>query len=376
MRPTTSRTATRDVSGAARAAALAAGLCLLPGCVTYVVEDDPDLAVVPLDVTPVTVPLRGGSGDPQARAVDDYYADVVAQMQRALVDRELDLLRALVASHDRPAAPAWARGQIARFQRLADGLQWETEAARDARLELATKALPALGAELTLALRIPRGARTDIALIGADRSESKAARFLVSWSVVDTSAFDDQTRREFDDVVTLPETVDFAAAGAELRLPYTVPGLAPEGVRRVVEIRIDLLPGTLRLRGDDLPNARVALARQSFVIWPLGIDSVRDNPYAHLRAAVESGEPSHFANLYVAAWLMSPDYREDALRKLVEGLRVGTPELGRACTAGLRVLTGERIAVGDRDGWLRWWQGRAVEPAPAGDPDRARRGRR
>jgi hypothetical protein len=86
-----------------------------------------------------------------------------------------------------------------------------------------------------------------------------------------------------------------------------------------------------------------------------GIESVRENPYANRRNALELADPQHFDNVFLAARLMKPDFREDAIAKLFEHLRVRRPSVARACTAVLGELTREPTAVGDRDAWLAWW---------------------
>ena len=58
--------------------------------------------------------------------------------------------------------------------------------------------------------------------------------------------------------------------------------------------------------------------------------------------------------------LDTDDFRTDAVRKLVEGVRTRAPEVARVCAVCLRELTGEDLPLDDRDAWLRWWQDSAI----------------
>ncbi len=335
---------------------------LTGGCVTYTVEEDPaaDEALA-LAAQPVAIPLTGAGGatdDPQVRALNAYYADVVAQLQATLADRELDRLRILLATHDRPNAPEWARQQIARFRVLGEGLQFELHAAQSTVLRAVADPLPPVGAPLEVELVLDGSPVPGIVVPGTD-DFAEPARLLVTWRVVDENAFGDRFTRKFDQVVALPDSVDFDR-GESFRFRHEVPGLTPEGARRQVDVFIDLAPGRLRLDGDPLPNTRVRLGHRTFEMWPEGVEVVRRNPYTNLREAIVKGEPEVYDHILVAAHLMDEEFVEDAIARSIEGVRNGVPSLARVCGHALQVLTGAEITADDRAGWLRWWQARGT----------------
>lgn len=332
-------------------------------CVTYDVESEPviDPAVV---AQPLAIPIGAPAGQsPNARAVDAYYVSVVSQLQDALLERDPELLGALIAMHDRAGAPDWARERIAQFRWLVRGLRFELHAEAATTLELSGET-PALGEAMAFRLRLGEAGEPGITVPGLDRGDAHA-RVLVSVVVQDEDCYGGRTRREFSEILPVEHTVRFDD-GDELDLPFGLPELAPEGCYREVDVTCDLLPGQVLVDGEVVPGQRARLGRVRVPLFPRGIDSVRENPYTHLSRALELGDPKHFDNVFLAARLMDDGFRDDAVRKLIQRLRVGRADVGRVCMAALRELTGEPISVEDRDGWLQWWRRQQSRP---GDGD-------
>jgi hypothetical protein len=272
-----------------------------------------------------------------------------------VLEREPELVEALLATHDRDVAPDWAKAQMREFRRVVRGLRFELHAEANAQLAIFGNA-PPLGATVPMRLSLQSAGGRGITIPGADGRRA-ATRVAVEVVVRDDDCVGGGSRREFGEILVVPRSVNFDA-GDTLQLDFAMPALVPEGCHRRVTVTCDLLPGTVLVDGRVLPSRSVRLGSRTFELFPAGIESVRENPYAHLRTALELADPQHFDNVFLAARLMKPDFREDAIAKLIEHLRVGRPVLTRVCTAALRELTSEQIAVGDRDGWLAWWQGR------------------
>ena len=106
-----------------RAAAAVAAAAWFSGCVTQVVGEP--LAFEALTVEAIRIPLFPEGEDPKNRATTAFYASVLSQMHEALVDRDLELLRGVLATHDRASAPDWVRAQLSRYRSLAAGLEFE-----------------------------------------------------------------------------------------------------------------------------------------------------------------------------------------------------------------------------------------------------------
>src|SRR5690606_1265533 len=150
--PTTSRRPERRFGRRAARLGLAAPL-FAAGCVT--VETDAPATLPPLAAA-VSMPLGspGASGDPHLQVLDAYYASVVTQLRDAVLERQPERLAELLATHDRPFAPEWAKAQLAMFHPLVRVLEFEAHAARSASLSVVGET-PPLGALVPLALRVP-----------------------------------------------------------------------------------------------------------------------------------------------------------------------------------------------------------------------------
>ncbi len=325
------------------------------GCVTYDVEPERPSSLDPSSVQPVRIPLEGRATDPRDAAVADYYDKVLAQLQDALVGRDLPLLRSLVAAHDRESAPDWFKDNLARYRRMATVLEFEVHAVSVAAIRAVTPNA-AVGEPLAFELSIPSATRPDIVLPGVD-GDLSPERFLVQVAVTDLDCYGGRTVRRSASLVSLQETVKIGA-GDPLVQPFGLPALAAEGCLRKVAISVDWMPGNVVLADGPAPHGRASLARRTFTFYPRGIGPLKENPYTTLRNAIESGDSKYFDNLFLAARLMPDSFREDALRKLIQGVRVGRPDVVRACTAALREITGENLPLGNRDAWLGWWAGR------------------
>jgi hypothetical protein len=321
------------------------------GCVTVDVAPDP---VEALPLATVTVPFEGG-GDGARAAVDAWYASIVRQMQDALLARDPAVFEDLLERHSRADAPAWARRKMQRFVALAAGLRFELHAAAAGVIE-SSDGTVVLGEPMPFEFRLRAEGHPDIELPDSKHAAG-GARFLVSFQVQDFDCYGNRTERAASQLIELQRSVSFRD-GAALELPFVVAALAPEGAMRRVGLMVELLPGNLLLAGEPIPNGRVPVARHGLDVYPRNVSLVRDHPFTNLRNALLLGDPAHFDHVYLAARFMPEEHREAAIRLLVRSVRLGSAVQGRVAMASLAVLTGASPAVGDRDGWLRWWQDR------------------
>jgi hypothetical protein len=294
-------------------------------------------------------------GDPQGAALDAYFASVVTQLQDAVLERDAELLAVLLATHDRGFAPDWARPLLDQFRQLRRTLAFELQAEREAELAVVGEP-PSIGETVPLRLRLATSSEPGIVVPGA-AGGSAAARILATVTVDDLDCYGGRSRSEFSEILAVPADVAFDDGG-RLELVFGIPPLPAEGCEREIGVACDLLPGTLLVDGRPVPNQRTRLGEIRLTAFPRGIDGVRAHPYTHLRNGLESGDPRHFDNVFLAARLMDEEFREDAIQTAIRHVRVGRPEVARVAMAALRELSGVRISVEDRDGWLAWSQTR------------------
>jgi hypothetical protein len=336
--------------------------CLLPvtGCVTEVVDADPfgvDGSALPAMAVPVAIPLGGPSLAPGGAAADAYYQSVVQQLQDAVLERDPDRLAGLLATHDRDVAPAWSKPVLQRFRGLLAPLRFERFAAEASELEV-PGGVPPLGSVVPMRLRIPAAPGAGLLLPGEDRRRVAATRILVEVTAVDLDCLGGRFEREFTDLLPLAESVDMGA-GEALEVAFALPSFEVEGCARLVEVRCSLVPGTAFLDGEPVPLQGTSLAGRAFELLPRGIEGVLEHPYTHLRNGLDSSEPKHLDNVFLAARSMPVAFREAAIERCVEKVRNGRPLVARAAMAALCEMTGRSISVENRDGWLAWAQARS-----------------
>jgi hypothetical protein len=314
-------------------------------CVTQEIEPEA-AAERSVDARTVVVPFAGRAAS--SAPVSAYYSDILAQMQDALQHRDLERLRELVASHDRPEAPQWVRDHIDGFAAAALGLEFELHAARHTRIELPAPTLP-IGAPVQVALAVSAPPGRSV------RAASTPVKFLMSVRVVDSDAYGGRSERSSSTIVEAE-----AAQDAPWRIPFGMDLPAGRAVVREVDIRAELLPGVISIDGTDAPVRRIAVGQAVETYYPEGVEPIRAQPLRTLERAVALGDEAHFAHEYLAARFIPEADRAAAIEILIRQVRLGTPAQVRAATAALRLLTSEEIVLGDRDAWLAWWQKQAA----------------
>lgn len=338
---------------------LAAGACVT----TY--EDAPlffggsDVEPPPLAV-PVAIPIPQGNGTPEDLARAEFYRSVLKRLQDAAKDGDVPQIESLLAAYQREDLPPAIAEHVTGYRAVAHGLRFQQYAAKVATLALLDEsgkdaaALPALGANVALELRIPAGAE---AWSLSGRDDADPLRFVVALRIDDVFVDGGTRWCESQAFVPLPRAFELRG-DAVLRVPIAVDLPGGEAVRRDVLVTVELMPGYLRHAGVRAPLRRTELARSAFTQWPVGYDAVAAAPLASLQAALRTFEPPSFRRAYLAAVSTQGADRETAIGLLVAQVRFGRSGQAQVAMAALREMTGADVAIGDRDGWLAWWQAR------------------
>ncbi len=349
-------------AGAAGRLAAWAVAAALGGCITTY-EDaplfGPPAKSTPVSLASVSIPfpeLEQGE-DPVARAV---YEGLLKRMQDAVGRADRADLATLLALAERPDQPVWLQERLAGYRLAERGLLFRDHLRSNAKLEMtaadasassATAALP-LGAPLRCDLVVPP-VDPPFRLGAAD--EDQRIGFLVAVAVedafVDGSTRDSSTNR----LLCLPQAV---VLDRELRVPIALDFPAGDAIHRTLSLRIDLVPGYVGVDGRSAPVQGGAIAASRVECYPIGYELVAGAPLEHLRAALQRGDRASFATVYLAATATKGAEREPAIAALIEQVRLGRPDLAIVAMAALRAMTGVEVSIGDREGWLAWWQAR------------------
>lgn len=329
---------------------------------------------VPIVGDPLTLPDGLGQGVviPIGEPIDEsqlplvaVYQSVLERMQEAYGGRlektgprrpDLPALRELLATWHRPDIPVWARDQIDGYAAAAEGLAFELHAI--AHGKIASPGADGVGDEIGESLRLQielPAAPTPFDLSGGDAAGGIA--FTIALEIEDL--FVDGSTRQHEDstVVRLPE--DLRLAGGEgLRLPFLVELTDTGAVRRTIRVRADLLPGFVHREGRRCPVRRTPVTAIVHTQYPSGFDSIRQRPLQSLQAGIARGDSAHFPHVFLGALFAQGDQRRPAEAALIDLVRLGRPDQAHVAMAALRHLTGVDVTIGDREGWLAWWQAR------------------
>lgn len=345
--------------GLVQVPALAAAMVAAAGCVTTY-EDAPfvDVKTPAVAASSLTIPF-GAEVAAEQRLLYDFYNSVLQRLQGAVEDRDPAQVDALLQAYRRPGLPPHLQEVLRGYSAMAAGLRFQQHAVANARLALAPPAdgqpaEPPLGAPCTFELTLPRPTG-DVRLGGRD--DDDPCGFAVAVTLDDTFVDGSTRSTHTEDFVWLPAAFAFAD-GEPLVLPIGIDVPASDSVRRVVHLRVDLMPGYVRIAGERVPLQRTAIGALSLTQWPAGYEAVAKAPLLTLREALRRGDPAHFAHVFVAASFVRGADREPAIALLIEQVRFGRQDQALVATAALQTLTGATLPVGDRQAWLAWWQAR------------------
>lgn len=318
----------------------------------------------PAYATAMTIPFGVGAPDPADGVVSDFYRSVLQRMHEAAKDNDIAGLEALLANYERPGMPSPVQQRVAGYRAVARGLNFRQHLRAHARLVPVAPpegspaqqeaGAPALGAPLHYELQVPAG--SDVVTLGAKDSDDPIG-FVVSVSVEDAFVEGGSRSLRKQDFLWLPEP--FALRGdAVLRLPLAVDFPGEGAVKREVLVRIDLMPGYVLHEGGRSPVPRTTIAAATTTQFPVGYAAVAAAPLAELQRALQQFDPKTFARAFLAAYATSGDDRDKAIGLLIEQVRFGRADQAQVAMAALRAITQTNVVVGDRDGWLAWWQNR------------------
>jgi hypothetical protein len=350
---------------------LAAATFAAAGCVTTY-EDAPlftDVETPVVPATAMTIPF-GDDGSADQRLLYDFYGGVFQRLQAAAEERDVAQVEALLAAYRRPGLPVRLQDVLRGYAAMASGLRFQQHAVRHSSLQLEPDPAsagegavagegppveaPPIGAPFTCRLTMaPPPAEVRL---GA-RTDDDPCGFAVTLSIDDTFVDGSTRSTQTQDFVWLPAAFAFAS-GQALALPIGLDVAASDAVRRVVRLRVDLMPGYVQIDGERVPVQRTAIGAVSLTQWPAGYQAIVRAPLLSLREALRLGDAAHFPHVFVAASFVRGDDRQPAIALLIEQVRFGRQDQALVAMAALRELTGESLPAGDRQAWLAWWQAR------------------
>lgn len=339
-------------------------LLVSAGCVTtyenapLVREDSAPPAPIP-----VAIPIGEEPSSPEGRAMLELYGGVFHRLEQAVAERDEVTVNALLDGFERSNLPPALLENLRGYRAIAHGLGFLKHASSTASLALLTTpeertaggvaaTVPAIGDPVHFEFRLPAG--PEPVRLGGSRDADPVC-FQVALQVEDQFLDGGSRTHSTQSILRLDEALDLSGA-VVLRLPIDVTLPAEAAIRRVLHIRVDLLPGYVEVAEWRAPINCTALAATTLTQWPRGAEGIGKTPLATLREAIRLGDPVHFPHIYLGACLAPPDQREEAIRMLVDVVRLGSEAQAKVAMAALRAVSGANIQVGDREGWLAWWQ--------------------
>lgn len=362
----------RVVLAAASAAWLAAA------CVTTYEQVEPTAGGPALPPTaPVAIPMTELGGSGSSRVEIEFFSSILRRLQDAAEEARrspesalsaAELIESLVDSYDKPNVPVAFQRHLDGYRAIARGIRFRQHVRARALLRLVDeeplespsaldageRVAPLLGSPLTLELELPPMAEP--VLLGAETDRDPAG-FSVAVTVTDEYVDGSTRESQTKDFLRLGEPFELAGAQS-LRLPIRVDAAVGDAVRRSVLVRVEWMPGYVTLDGFRAPVQRVTAGAISCTQWPAGYEILAEQPLAGLTAALRDFNPKNFASAYLSALLVPAGQRRQAIALLIDQVRFGRADQAQVAMAALRKIAGVQIAIGDRDGWLEWWQSR------------------
>jgi hypothetical protein len=332
-----------------RLPALAVAMLALGACVaTPAGDDDPTVA------RSVVVQLPNAVAPTEAPLVE-FYHGLLQRLRDAYQDGRLAELQQLLQSYRRDDAPEFARASMDSFVTAALGLQFELHCQGNVRLEPPSEPQP-IGNATRLLLRLPPLAGHNVLLLRSSGKEPTAIG--LHFGIEDTLLDGSVRAQTVNETLRLPRDVVLGAGSSVLELPFELGADPSSAIRRRLTVTVSLLPGYVQVDGVSAPVRRTALSTVTLQQYPAGSDPIRAEPLRTLRAAMALGDAPHLPHVLLATMFAGPAEQETMLPLLVQWVRNGHDDQKTVAMAGLKELTGQPFAVGDRQRWLQWWQER------------------
>lgn len=358
--------------GALGAAATLAAALVAAACVAVPDQDGRNPLKPDIEAVAVVIPL-GTPTDPNERVLVEFYDSLLRRIQDAYRERDLAAMQTLVRQYRRDNLPEWVRDRFAGYAALCLGLEFELHGKATARIEQRAvdgmepaarppAGSPPAGSEIgdtvEFELVLPPLPEKPVRLGGL--SDEDPVSFEVVVAIGDE--FVDGSRRDDEDsaIVRLPATVVLGENGSQdpLRVPVRLQFPDSGAVRRTMDVRVDLLPGYVAMEAQRAPVRGATFVRTRLRQWPKGYLPIRDKPLVAMQAAMQIGDSAHFPHVWLAAVFAPVADRPKTEAMLIDWVRLGRPDQALVAMASLRATGAAQIQIGDRDGWLAWWQSR------------------
>lgn len=340
-------------------------LLALPACVTTYEEMSlsEQEGTLPANAVMQTIPFGEPATTAEQRVLHELYAGVFLRLQEAAKEGDPAQIEALLAAYERGALPTWAVARLAGYRALALGLRFTRHARESGSLSLLASGAgetasesrpPALGETLNFQYSLP--APNEPVDLGG-RMDDDPCGFAVSLTIEDTFVDGSSRRDSQSGLVWVPQRLRLAG-DVTLTLPVTVDLPSMGAVRRNVNVRLDILPGYVGIGDVRAAISRTTVAATSITQWPPERAEVLADPLDSLRKGLRLGGIAGGRRAYLAALAATGADRQTAMELLIEQVRVGRGDQELVAMSALRSMTSLEILVGDRDGWLAWWQAR------------------
>ncbi len=352
-----SRATTHERVRAARRRLGVAAVACLAACVTTY-EEAPlvEESTRPRFAVAQTIPFGEAPASPEEEVLRQLYGGVLRRLQEAAEEGDGETIDGLLAAYDKAALPSWVAARFAGYRSLAGGLRFLAHARQRGQLRVvgpATAAAPPpLGEAVEFEYTLPPMAEP-VELGG--RMDDDPVGFAVAITVEDSFVDGSSRRYSKPDFAWLPQRHRLEG-DVPVRVPVRVDLEAVGAVQRVIHLRIDLMPGYVGIDGARSPVRRTTLAAESITQWPAERAEVLTAPLANLQQGLQLGGLAGGRRAWLAALATSGDDRRTAMELLIGEVRVGRGDQAIVAMAALRAMTGANVLVGDRDGWLAWWQ--------------------
>ena len=357
-----------------RAALWAGILPWIPGCT----------ASEGLVISPVVIRSPDRPHDSNTRALESYYQTVFARMRDALHGGGADglaELRYMIQLHKSDDMVEFAAKQMASFELLADGLEFELGMRSRCSIEMVTRSPHAHAAQEYRFRMRPIAGDRGVELGG---SGSDTVRFQIHLEFRDFDAYGQHVDATHNLTRLVSENHELTI-GNDLLIPFELPASRPQTVIRELKMTVEMLPSVVRIEDRAIPVSQITRQRQtrrevdalsdvdklnrgvrgyveccnySVLLYPEGFENVERKPLKSMLVAMQRGTRDLFPYVFLSAHFMPEKDRETAMSRLIRWVRNGTPAQARAAMGSLRVLSREGISTADRDGWLLWWKTR------------------
>lgn len=250
----------------------------------------------------------------------------------------------LAAARDRlerlrgKAAPRELSAAIDALGTLLEAREWEGRLALTCRAEVARSVVEA-GDPIQVRLRFSNPGPSPIRIAPIGEGGEGPALATLSVRFLERRSDGTDYRESSTDAFSFPALELEPGEETERLRSVPTPAEAPFALRDY-EIAAELRPVRFEAGGVPIPLRGIRLSSCSARVYPRGYGAIEAGPQAALRKALASPDPAYDRHVLVAAALVPPEERREAIATCVATLFQGDPRRRRSAAAALRLLSG------------------------------------